>query len=135
MNERISAKVYSAQLERVKQAMIENRPHRNNKDVLFLHDNARPHASKVTKKKLRELGWEVLEHPPYSPDLAPSDYHLFRSLQHNLRGKQFRTVEEIRENISAFFASKPTGFYVKGIARLQERWEKVVEFEGDYFVD
>ena len=44
-------------------------------------------------------------------------------------------MEEISENISAFFALKPTGFYVKGIARLQERWEKVVEYEGDYFVD
>ena len=65
----------------------------------------------------------------------PSDYHLFRSLQHYLKGKQFRRMEEISENISAFFALKPTGFYVKGIARLQERWEKVVEYEGDYFVD
>ena len=135
MNERINAEIYSNQLERVKEAMAENRPHRSSKDVLFLHDNARPHASKVTKKKLRELGWEVLEHPPYSPDLAPSDYHLFRSLQHYLKGKQFRRMEEISENISAFFALKPTGFYVKGIARLQERWEKVVEYEGDYFVD
>ena len=38
-----------------------------------------PHTSLVTRKKLLKLGWEVMPHPPYSPDLAPSDYHLFRS--------------------------------------------------------
>ena len=51
------------------------------KDVIFHQDNARPHTSLVTRKKLLELGWEVMPLPPYSPDLAPSDYHLFRSLQ------------------------------------------------------
>ncbi|KAG5309958.1 SETMR methyltransferase, partial [Acromyrmex insinuator] len=50
----------------------------NRKGVVFHHDNARPHISLMTRQKLRELGWEVLMHPPYSPDLALSDYHLFR---------------------------------------------------------
>ena len=44
------------------------------KDVIFHQDNARPHESLVTRKKLLELGWEVMPRPPYSPDLAPSDY-------------------------------------------------------------
>ena len=46
-------------------------------------------TSLVTRKKLLELGWEVMPHPPYSPDLAPSDYHLFRSFQNHLNGKIF----------------------------------------------
>ena len=46
------------------------------KDVIFHQDNARSHTSLVTRKKLLELGWEVMPHPPYSPDLAPSDYYL-----------------------------------------------------------
>ena len=45
------------------------------KDVIFHQDNARPHTSLVTGKKLLELGWEVMPNPPYSLDLAPSDYH------------------------------------------------------------
>ena len=53
----------------------------NKKGVVFHHNNARPYISLVTRQKLRELGWEVLMHPPYSPDLAPSDYHLVRSLK------------------------------------------------------
>ena len=50
------------------------------KGVIFHQDNARPHTPLATRKKLLELGWEVIPHPPYSPDLAPSDYHLFCSL-------------------------------------------------------
>ena len=46
--------------------------------VIIHQDNARPHTSLVTCQKLLELGWEVMPHSPYSPDLAPSDYHLFR---------------------------------------------------------
>ena len=54
------------------------------KGVIFHQHNARPHTSLVTRKKLLELGWEVMPHPPYIPGLAPSDYHLFHSLQIHL---------------------------------------------------
>jgi len=47
--------------------------------VILLHDNARPHVAKVIKKYLETLKWDVLPHPPYSLDIAPSDYWLFRS--------------------------------------------------------
>ena len=57
--------------------------------VILMHNNAKPHTAKAAKKWLEDAGWEVLEHPPYSPDLAPSDYHLFRSMEHFLRGKKF----------------------------------------------
>ncbi len=46
----------------------------------LLHDNAAPHTAKVTKETLESLGFRVLPHSPYSPDLAPSDFHLFRPL-------------------------------------------------------
>ncbi|UYV84793.1 hypothetical protein LAZ67_X003524 [Cordylochernes scorpioides] len=51
------------------------------KGVLFLHDNARPHTSCKTVSTIIKLGFEVLEHPAYSPDLAPSDYFLFGLLK------------------------------------------------------
>jgi len=44
--------------------------------VLLLHDNARSHAAHLTINTIRQLNWEVLEDPAYSPDLAPSDFHL-----------------------------------------------------------
>ncbi|GFU27077.1 mariner Mos1 transposase [Trichonephila clavipes] len=57
------------------------------KGIVFHHDNARPHTAMVIQQKLNALGWEVLGHPPYSPDIAPSDYYLFRSLQNYLTRK------------------------------------------------
>ena len=76
----INSDVYCRQLNKLhavvkeKQAELVNR-----KGVIFNHDNATPHISLVTRQKLLKLGWEVMLHPPYSPDLAPSDYYLFRS--------------------------------------------------------
>jgi len=47
------------------------------KVVLFLNDSALDNRALATQKKLACLGIHCLDHPPYSPDLAPSDYHLF----------------------------------------------------------
>ena len=49
--------------------------------ILFLHDNAPAHRALASQKKLAYLGFQYLDHPPYSPDLAPSDYHLFPGLK------------------------------------------------------
>ena len=46
----------------------------------YMHDNARPHTAKSTCLKLIEMGWEILPHPPYSPDISPCNYHFFRAL-------------------------------------------------------
>ncbi|KAG5319625.1 MOS1T transposase, partial [Pseudoatta argentina] len=70
---------YRLQLMRLSRALKEKRPlyaQRHDKVILF-HDNARPHVAKPVKTYLETLKWEVLPHPPYSPDIAPSDFHLF----------------------------------------------------------
>jgi len=54
--------------------------------ILLLHDNACPHTAHITINTIRQLNWEVLEHPAFSPDLAPSDFHLFGPLKNALRG-------------------------------------------------
>jgi histone-lysine N-methyltransferase SETMAR len=48
---------------------------------LLHHDNARPHTGGATQERIEELQWELLEHPPYSPDLAPGDFYVFGSLK------------------------------------------------------
>jgi histone-lysine N-methyltransferase SETMAR len=65
------------------------RPHKDATKVLLHHDNARPHTSLHTLEAITKLQWTVLPHPPYSPDLAPSDYHLFSPLKDAIRGKKF----------------------------------------------
>jgi hypothetical protein len=52
-----------------------------------LHDSARPHTANRRRDLLRRYNWEVLDHPPYSPDLAPSDFHLFGPLKKHLGGR------------------------------------------------
>ena len=79
-NQTINSNVYCRQLMKLDKEMKEKRPEEaTRKGVIFYQDNPRPHTSLVTRKKLLELSWEVMPHPPYSPDLALSDYHLFRS--------------------------------------------------------
>jgi histone-lysine N-methyltransferase SETMAR len=49
--------------------------------VVLLQDNARPHTAARTQALLEHFNWELFDHPPYSPDLASSDYHLFTYLK------------------------------------------------------
>jgi len=60
------------------------------KGILFLHDNASAHRALATQKKLAYLGFQCLDNPPYSPDIAPSDYHLFPGLKNNCKVAIFR---------------------------------------------
>ena len=89
----------------------------------------------VTRKKSLELGWEVMPHPPHSPDLAPSDYYLFRSLQNHLNEKTFNSNEAVKNELIQFFASWNQSFYESRIMKLIERWQKVIEQNGQYIID
>jgi histone-lysine N-methyltransferase SETMAR len=89
----------------------------------------------MTQQKIQKLNWEILDHPPYSPDLAPSDYHLFRSLQNLLNNKKFESFEEVNDSILAYFESKPRSFYKAGIEKLVTRWETVIASSGNCITD
>ncbi|GFT24873.1 histone-lysine N-methyltransferase SETMAR [Trichonephila clavipes] len=81
-NTTINSKVYCHQLDKLNDAFQQKRSELiKRKGTVFQQDNARPHTSLVTRQKLLQLEWDTMPHPPYSPDLAPSDYYLFRSLQ------------------------------------------------------
>ncbi|GFW45188.1 histone-lysine N-methyltransferase SETMAR [Trichonephila clavipes] len=94
------------------------------KGVVFHQDNARPHTSLVSRQKLLQLEWDTMPHPPYSPDLAPSNYYLFRSLQNFLDGKTFTSNEEVKNHLDKFFASKDQKFYELGTMLLPERCKR-----------
>jgi len=67
----------------------EKRRRKVTKGVLFLHDNAPAHRALATQKKLAYVDFHCLDHPPYSPDLAPSDYHLFPGLKKTIERSPF----------------------------------------------
>lgn len=132
----INSELYSAQLERMYTAMRQKYPSIvNRKRVILQQDNARPHTSVKTQEKIKELELELLPHPAYSPDLAPSDYHLFRSMAHFLRGRCYENEAEVETGCREFFASKTAEWYCRGILLLAERWTKVIEHDGLYFAD
>ena len=88
----------------------------------------------MTRQKLLQFGWEVLIHPSYSPDVAPTDFHLFRSLQNSLNGKNFNSLEHCKRHLEQFFAQKDKKFGEDGIMKLPENWQKVLEQKGEYVV-
>jgi histone-lysine N-methyltransferase SETMAR len=77
----INAEYCLSLLVQLKDILKEKHGGNVSKGVLFLHDNAPAHWALATQKKLAYLRFQYLDHPPYSPDLAPSDYHLFPGLK------------------------------------------------------
>ena len=134
-SETINSQRYRLQLIRLKQAIQEKRPEwRDRHEKLILqHDNARPHVGQPVRTYLEGVKWEVLPHPPYSPDIAPSDYHLFRSMQSALTGERFTSYDSIKKWVDDWIASKEIEFFTRGIRLLPERWAKVVASDGKYF--
>ena len=119
----------------MKRAIAEKRPGyaTRHEAIIFHHDNTRPHVAIPVKNYLENSGWEVLLHPPYSPDLSPSDYHLFRSMQNALTGIRFTSEQGIKDWLDSFLAAKPVQFIWDGIHKLPERWEKAIASDGQYF--
>ena len=98
-NQTINPDVYCRQLNKLNVAVKEKRPELvNHKGVIFHYDNATPHTSLATHQKLLRLGWEVMLHLPYTSNLAPSHFYLFRSLQNSLNGKTFNDDEAVKSH-------------------------------------
>ncbi|GFW97357.1 histone-lysine N-methyltransferase SETMAR [Trichonephila clavipes] len=106
--ETVYADLYCEQLDRLNQSLIEKYPVIiNRKGVILKHDNARPHCARKTLKKMNRLGWEVLPNTPYSLDIAPTDFHFFRSMQHFLTNKKFQNLDDMKTAISRYSTEKP----------------------------
>ena len=104
----------------------------NNKG-LILHDNVQLHVAQPTLQKLNELGYNVLPHLPYSPDLLLTDYHFFKHLDNFLQGKCFHNQQQPENAFQEFIKSQSTDFYATGINKLVSHWQKCVDFNGSYF--
>lgn len=128
----ITGEYYAALLDRLNNEIKKKRPHMAKKKVLFHQDNAPAHTSMITMAKLNELKYELLPHPPYSPDLAPSDYYLFPNLKRWLMGKRFTSNEDVKCETDAYFEGLDKSYFMKGIRMLEERLKKCLALEGNY---
>ena len=96
---------------------------------MFHQDNTPAQKSVVAMA----AGFELVDHLPYSPDLAPSDYFLFPNMKKQLAGKQYRTDDEVISAVEDFFEDQDAqSFYTRGIQALQHRWKKCVDRRGHY---
>jgi len=89
---------------------------------LLQHGNARPHTSLKTVEHTVNLGWTVIPHPPYGPDLAPSDFHLFGLMKDGTRGQHFPSNDAIVRAVKQWATSAGADFYECGMQALIHRW-------------
>jgi histone-lysine N-methyltransferase SETMAR len=82
--------------------------------------------------KLRNLHYELLEHPPYSPDLAPSEFCLFPKLNFFVAGQRFSSNQEAIAVVEGHFADLSKNHCRDGIMVLEHRWNKCISLKGDY---
>jgi len=80
----------------------------------------------------QKVKWDILDHPPYSPDLAPSDFHLFLHLKKHIAEKKFVDDDELQEEVMTWFKGLAADFYDSGIQKLVSRLNKCLDNAGDY---
>ena len=101
------------------------------KEVLFLHDKAPAHRALATQKKLVYLGFQCLVNPSYSPDLAPSHYHLFRGLKNNWKFAIFRPTRRSLLPRRPGWTDNLLIFFKSGLQKLEQRAKKCIELRGE----
>ena len=101
----MTGKYYAGLLGRLREAVKKER-----RGILLQHDNASPHTSHVSSTAIHDCGFELLPHSPYSPDLAPSDYHLFSNLKKALGGKRFSDDNELKAFVNGWLHGKTQNF-------------------------
>ena len=128
----INAEYYSSLLVQLKDILKENTAGSSPRGVLFLHSNAPVHQALATQKKLAYVGFQCLDHPSCSLDLAPSDYHLFLGLKKQLKGRHFSSNTEVIAATETWLDGQPSEFFFEWLANLEQRSKKCIELDGEY---
>jgi len=108
------------------------RVRRSTLPILLLHDNAGPHTARATIDALEMLKFDVLCHPPYSPDLASSNFHFFPHLKRDLKGTHYTSDDEVKQAVTSWIKQRTPEFFIDGMRKLVLRWEKCIERQGEY---
>ncbi|GBO21130.1 hypothetical protein AVEN_40544-1 [Araneus ventricosus] len=86
--------------------------------AVFIQDYSLPHSALVTQQLLEQFKWDLSDHVAYSPDLAPSDFHLFSELKNWSEGQSFQSNEKLQSNAKAHLTSLAAMFFEEGIEKL-----------------
>jgi hypothetical protein len=94
-------------------------------------DNARPQTAARTNALIKLFNWEIFDHPPYSPDLAPRDYHVFTKMVW-LATLRFHTNEELMDGVNNWLHNFAAPFFDEGLQKLVSRYGKCLNVNGNY---
>ncbi|KAK3799631.1 hypothetical protein RRG08_059677 [Elysia crispata] len=129
----INAQYYKKVLQdKLRPAIRKKRPGLLESGILFHHDNAPVHTARAVTDVLAGYKWELLEHPRYSPDLAPCDFHLFPKMKEHLRGQRFETEEDIIQATKVAIKNLDKCSYVTAFKDWLQRIEKCANNGGCY---
>lgn len=118
-------------LKPVVKALEIDRSKCGSRNLKILHDNARPHVHQNVNNFLKEHGISTIEHPPYSPDLAPCDFWLFSLVKSQLDSHP--NVESLKKQITKILFSIDQKEYSKTFHKWLERMHHCINNNGDYF--
>ncbi|GBM69498.1 Histone-lysine N-methyltransferase SETMAR [Araneus ventricosus] len=102
--------------------------------IVLVHNNACPHTAAATQELLDQFRWEIFDHPPYSPDLAPSDFYLPLKLKEFMGGKHFGSDEELENAVTTWLSEMAAEDYDTGILKLVDRYDICLNV-GGYYVE
>ncbi|KFD53536.1 hypothetical protein M513_05642 [Trichuris suis] len=122
----ITSKYYANLLLQLREQIKEKRRGRLSRKVLLLHDNAPAQRAKVALAAIQQCGFGQIDHPPYSPDLVPSDYFLFGNLKQHLRRTVFSDDNEPKSAVEDYFNSRDKNFFFNGLMNLKSPCEKCI---------
>jgi len=129
----VNSAFYEEVLKRLLQGIHRFRPElRRTGQWMLLHDNAPAHCAIRVHQFLAQRGEPVLDHPPYSPDLAPADFFLFPRLKSIMKGARFADVAAIQEHVTAILRSIHKEALLT-VSRSFMNVAKSVVKDGDYF--
>jgi len=128
----IMSEVYCETLNKLRRSIQNKRRRMLTKGVVLLHNNARPHTTAHTNALIKLLNWKIFDHPPYSPDLAPSDYHLLTKMKVRLATQRFHTNKELMDGVNNWLHNLVAPFFDEGLQKLVSWYDKCLNADGNY---
>jgi len=113
--------------------VLRKRPEKWANSFILHYDNAQCHTSLLVRQFLSNKNITVCPHPPYSPDLAPCDFWLFPKVKMTMKGKRFESIQDIEAATTAQLKTLTKEDFQNCFRKWQERWDKCVRSEGEYF--
>ena len=128
----INGPCYASIIERLRSVTVEKGRSKVSHEVLLLHDDASIGKYKIVQAAIRQAGFIELNHPTYSLDIAPANYHPLSNLKKFVRLKDFSSHDEAVTTVENYLTDLNSEFFCKGIQSLHDRWQCVVASEGQY---